>query len=229
MAPIISIVGVKNCGKTTLIEKLIPELRSRGYRVGSVKHDVHGFNIDHEGKDSWRHSQAGSITTVISSPNKVAVVEKVDNELTLDDITGRYFRGLDLILTEGYKRESTTKIEIFRKGVSKEIISPAEQLLFIAADTDSNFDEVPIVDLNDVKTMADIIVRNLKLLDKDGVSLTANGKIVPLNRIMRNMVISAVGGLISSLKGVNHPRDIEIRIHNAAKKSLSNSPEQQPD
>ena len=74
MIPIISIVGKSDSGKTTLIEKIIPELNKRGYRVATVKHDVHGFDIDIEGKDSWRHKNSGAHTVVISSPQKIAMI-----------------------------------------------------------------------------------------------------------------------------------------------------------
>jgi len=86
MVPIVSIVGKSDSGKTTLIEKLLPALTGRGYRVATVKHDVHGFEVDQEGKDSWRHKQAGAHTVVISSPNKVALIRDVERDLTLDEI-----------------------------------------------------------------------------------------------------------------------------------------------
>ena len=66
MPPIVSIVGKSDSGKTTLLEKLVAAIRSRGYRVGTIKHDTHGFDIDHEGKDSWRHKKAGARTVVLS-------------------------------------------------------------------------------------------------------------------------------------------------------------------
>jgi molybdopterin-guanine dinucleotide biosynthesis protein B len=78
--PVISIVGESDTGKTTLIEKIIPELTRRGFRVATVKHHAHNFEIDHEGKDSWRHKQAGSCLTVLSSPRRVAVVEDVEKD-----------------------------------------------------------------------------------------------------------------------------------------------------
>ena len=83
MIPIVSIVGKSDSGKTTLIEKLLPELGRRGYRVATVKHDVHGFEVDREGKDSWRHKKAGAHTVVISSPLKVAVIRDVDHDAEL--------------------------------------------------------------------------------------------------------------------------------------------------
>ncbi|MDP2972779.1 MAG: molybdopterin-guanine dinucleotide biosynthesis protein B, partial [Deltaproteobacteria bacterium] len=86
MIPIISIVGKSDSGKTTFIEKLLPELVRRGYRVATVKHDVHGFEVDREGKDSWRHKQAGAHTVIISSPTKVALIRDVEKDLRLDEI-----------------------------------------------------------------------------------------------------------------------------------------------
>ena len=88
--PIISIVGKSNSGKTTLIENLIPELTKRGYRVATIKHNVHGFDIDHEGKDSWRHKKAGAFATVIACPTRIALIEDIDHDQTLDEIRDKY-------------------------------------------------------------------------------------------------------------------------------------------
>ena len=87
MIPIVSVVGKSDSGKTTLIEKLVPELTRRGYRVATVKHDMHGFEVDREGKDSWRHKQAGAHTVVIASPQKIALIRDVERDLTLDEIS----------------------------------------------------------------------------------------------------------------------------------------------
>ncbi len=215
MIPIISVVGRSDSGKTTLIEKLLAELASRGYNVGTVKHDVHGFDIDKPGKDSWRHSQAGSRLVAISSPDKVAVYEKVARELSLDEIVTRYFYDVDLILTEGFKREAKLKIEIMR-GSKQELLSPRAQILFVASDidvTDAKSDEPNIIDLNDPKKMVDIIEDKVLSRDIPQVSLYADGKKIPLNKIMKPMVLNTFLGLIASLKGVDDPQDISLRIH----------------
>ena len=112
MPPIISIVGKSDSGKTTLIEKLIRELEQRGYRIGVIKHASHGFDIDREGKASWRHKAAGAETVVVASPGSVAMVK--DEPINSLDHLATYFNGIDLILTEGYKNESKPKIEVFR-------------------------------------------------------------------------------------------------------------------
>ena len=110
--PIICVVGRSAAGKTTLLEKLIPELKSRGYRVGTIKHHAHpGFEIDHPGKDTWRHARAGSDHVVIAALDKIASVRPVDREPTLDEVAATISE-VDLILTEGYKRSGEPKIEV---------------------------------------------------------------------------------------------------------------------
>jgi molybdopterin-guanine dinucleotide biosynthesis protein B len=116
--PIVSMVGKSNSGKTTFLEKLLPELARRGYRVGVVKHDVHGFEIDQPGKDTWRLRQVGAGRVVISSPQRFALIGQVEQELTLDELTGRYLGDVDLVISEGYKRGDKPKIEVCRAARS---------------------------------------------------------------------------------------------------------------
>ncbi|MBU2497608.1 MAG: molybdopterin-guanine dinucleotide biosynthesis protein B [Proteobacteria bacterium] len=114
--PIVTFVGKSNSGKTTLIEKLLPELLGLGLDVGTIKHDVHDFDIDIPGKDTWRHRRAGAKRTVLSSPTKVALIQDVDHDHSLDELIV-YFRGLDLVVAEGYLSESKPKVEVFREEV----------------------------------------------------------------------------------------------------------------
>ena len=101
MLPIICIVGKSGSGKTALVERIIPELKRRGYRVASIKHNPHDFELDQPGKDSWRHAQAGSDAVVISSPQKVALIKGVEHDPTLgellrliDNDCSRWWQGL---------------------------------------------------------------------------------------------------------------------------------------
>ncbi len=112
MPPVISIVGKSESGKTTLIERLIPELKRRGYRIGIVKHAHHGFDMDRKGKDSYRHRQAGADTVMIASPGQIAMIKDVPSE-RLDDLIP-FFKDMDLLITEGFKSDRAPKIEIFR-------------------------------------------------------------------------------------------------------------------
>ncbi len=155
MTPVISVVGKSNVGKTTLLEKLLRELKWRGIKVATVKHDVHGFDLDVPGKDTWRHAQAGSDVVVISSPDKLAMISRVEEELSLDEICAR-ISGVDLIITEGYKRENKPKIEVFRRGVYEELLSSPDELIAIASDV--KFDlRVPCYGLDDAAGLVDRI------------------------------------------------------------------------
>lgn len=159
MMPIVSIVGKSDAGKTTLIEKLVAELKRRGYRVATIKHDAHQFDIDHPGKDSYRHFHAGADWTLIGSPNKLAVIRRLDRELTLDEIAAT-IDGVDVILTEGYKREARCRIEVSRRDHTTELISRPDELLALAADYAADLG-VPVIDLNDAIGLVDLIEREV--------------------------------------------------------------------
>ena len=160
--PVVSIVAKSGTGKTTLLEKLIAELKARGYRVGAVKHDAHSFSIDHEGKDSWRLTQAGAETTLITSPAKIAMVKmNVGEEPALAETIARYCGDLDIVLTEGFKRSTMPKIEVHRQEHSSALLCRGEefdpQLFAVASDVALQLD-VPVFDLNDAAGICDLIV-----------------------------------------------------------------------
>ncbi len=158
MIPILSIVGRSNVGKTTLLEKLVRELTGRGYRIATVKHDAHSFEIDHEGKDSWRHKASGAVMTVISSPGKLALVSDTDHDHTLSELRDRFIDHADLIITEGYKKEAHPKIEVFRKERSTELLCVTDDnLLAIAGDPEDRPENVPVFDLDDPASLCDFI------------------------------------------------------------------------
>jgi len=159
MIPIVSIVGKSNSGKTTLIEKLIIELTRRGWRVATIKHNRHGFEIDHEGKDSWRHRRAGAVTTVLASPVRIAVIEDADRDYALAEIAERHIRNADIILAEGYKTNPHPKIEVFRSELRKErLCGPADNLMALSVDRPFSA-EVPCFDRDDASGLADLIVQ----------------------------------------------------------------------
>ena len=113
--PLVSFVGRSNTGKTTVIERLIPILRERGLKVAVIKHHPHDFEIDNPGKDTYRYKQAGATMGILASPQKVAVVEDTETELTLEEIITRYIHDVDLLIVEGFKREEIPKIEVFQR------------------------------------------------------------------------------------------------------------------
>jgi len=155
MPQMISIVGRSQSGKTTLIEKLIPALKRRGYKIGTIKHSHHIFDFDKTGKDSWRHKDAGAETVIIASPGKIAMV-KNDYLGSLDGLQ-RFFDDLDLIITEGYKKEDKPKIEVVRAARHADVLLENDKhLVAVVSDVELQLN-VPVFDLEDVDRLADFI------------------------------------------------------------------------
>jgi molybdopterin-guanine dinucleotide biosynthesis protein MobB len=168
MIPIISIVGSSNSGKTTLIERLIPEFVKRGYRVATIKHHGNDFQIDHTGKDSWRHKEAGAHTVVISSPQKVALVEDASHDHSLEELAARFIHGVDIIIAEGFKRAKHPKVEVFRKGVHPHPLAPElENVIAVVSDDPLPLD-IPCFNLNDISGIVDVIEKEVVTAHKRG-------------------------------------------------------------
>jgi len=213
MIPIVSIVGTSDSGKTTLIEKLVPELNLRGYRVATIKHDVHGFDVDREGKDSWRHKQAGAHTVVISSPQKLALIRDVDHDAELAELREKYIQDVDIILSEGFKRNSQPKIEVFRKERRRELLCTREDNL-VAIASNQPFDiGVPCFDLDDARGIVDLIEEKFLVGKKSPpVQLKVEGKDISLSPFVQKSIIATVRGMVSALRGCESPKNVEIRI-----------------
>ncbi len=155
MPPMISIVGKSGSGKTTLIEKLIPELKRRGFRIGTVKHTSHEFEMDKKGKDSTRHKAAGADTTIIAARNRIGMVKDMACE-SLDSLMV-FFDSVDLVITEGYKREKKPKIEIYRPSVhSAPLYAEDKEIIALVTDADLPV-EIPRFGLEDIPSLADFI------------------------------------------------------------------------
>lgn len=161
MSKVINIIGSgSNVGKTFLIEGLIKELNKRGLTVATIKHDVHGFDIDKKGKDTYKHREAGAETVVISSKKRFAIIKEIEDEIQLSDIINMVL-DKDVILVEGYKNSNLRKIEVFRDGVSKDIITPMEKLIAIASDVDLKVSEVPVIHKENYSALADLIEKEI--------------------------------------------------------------------
>ena len=213
MIPIVSIVGKSNSGKTTLIEKLIPELNQRGYRVATVKHDVHSFEVDKEGKDSWRHRQAGAYCTIISSPDKVAVIRSTDHDLTMDEIRDLFVDDADIIISEGYKNDRAPKVEIFRKEAHQELLCTKEDNLVALVTNHHHSLDVPCFGQDDTRGLAELIEKTfLASRTSQKLHLKVNGSSIPLTAFTESIITRSLRGMISSLKGCEDPQDIEITL-----------------
>ena len=161
--PIISVVGFSGSGKTTLLEKLIPELTRRGIRVGTIKHHLHDFEMDRPGKDSWRHKHAGAAVTIISTPSQIGMSMDVEHDHKPQELIP-FFAGVDIILTEGYKRENNAKLEVFRPEVhEKPLLQGDAHLMALISDTPIDIG-VPRFLTEDVEGLADFLISRFNLV-----------------------------------------------------------------
>ena len=208
MPAIVSVVGISKSGKTTLIEKLVRELRSRGYRVATVKHAPEGMTLDQPDRDSWRHLQAGSEATVISSRDRLALIRPVTAEATLDDIARLLGEEYDIILTEGFKQGDAPKIEVHRKEAGPPL-TDIKKLIAIA--TDEPLDaKARQFSLDDARALADLLEEGFIRPHEERISLYVNNTRIPLTAFPREFITSTLGGMLSALKGVDRIESVEI-------------------
>jgi len=161
---IFGVTGWKNSGKTGLMERLITEFTARGLSVSSIKHAHHSFDIDHPGRDSYRHRDAGARQVLLASRNRWALMHELrdEDEPRLDDLL-KQLSPVDLVLIEGYKRDRHPKIEAHRKETGQPLIAPEDQtIVAVASDTSVAIDR-PVLDLNDTAAIANFIAQHLEL------------------------------------------------------------------
>jgi molybdopterin-guanine dinucleotide biosynthesis protein B len=161
-SPVVSVVGFSGSGKTTLLEKLISELTQRGFRVGAIKHDVHGFEMDRPGKDSWRHKKAGASATIISSPDQIGMVRDVDHDHRPEELMA-LLPGMDIILTEGYKKENHPKLEVFRSQVHPAPLFAGDKTLLALVSNDPIDAGVPIFSPDDGEKIVNFLIEHFNL------------------------------------------------------------------
>lgn len=163
---VFGIVGWKNSGKTGLTEQLVTEFTRRGYRISTIKHAHHDFDIDRPGADSFRHRQAGAQEVALVSGTRFAIMHELRGapEPTFEDILAR-LAPCDLILIEGYKREPIPKIEVRRLDAAKrEPLAPRDpHIVAIAADHPVTESCLTIFDLDDTPAIADFIATSVGL------------------------------------------------------------------
>ncbi|MBW2196002.1 MAG: molybdopterin-guanine dinucleotide biosynthesis protein B [Deltaproteobacteria bacterium] len=160
--PMLSIVGFSGSGKTTLMVKVITEMRGHGFRVGTVKHDVHGFEMDQSGKDSWRHKKAGASTTIITSPTQIGMVMDVNHDHQPMDLLP-LMKGMDIVLAEGFKWSDLPKIEVFRSESGRPPACRSDKnLLAVVSDEPLDW-EVPRFETDDISGLVNFILERFDL------------------------------------------------------------------
>ena len=161
---IYGVVGYKNAGKTGLMERLVTEITGRGFSVSTIKHAHHSFDVDHAGKDSFRHRQAGAHQVLLASRARWALMTELRgaDEPPLADLLAR-LNPVDLVLVEGYKRDAHPKVEAFRAEPNNPLIAPTDATVrAVATDTPLQIDR-PVFDLNDTKAIANFILQEVGL------------------------------------------------------------------
>jgi molybdopterin-guanine dinucleotide biosynthesis adapter protein len=161
---VFGIIGWKNAGKTSLMERLVAEITGRGFTVSTVKHVHHDVDLDQPGKDTFRHRAAGASEVILASAKRFALLhEHRGPEPALADILAR-LAPVDLVLVEGYKRDSHAKIEVFRIGEGRALIQPGDPTVRALA-TDAAVDvTVPVLDLNETARIADFVLTEVGLV-----------------------------------------------------------------
>jgi molybdopterin-guanine dinucleotide biosynthesis protein B len=175
---IIGLAGWSGSGKTTLITKLIPRLIARGIRVSTLKHAHHGFDLDQPGKDSFFHRAAGATEVIISSAKRWAILHELREEPEWD------LRGLvakmspvDLVLVEGFKRDAFPKLEIYRAANGKPLIHPEDpHIITVASDIALPQAKVPVIDLNDIEAIADLLLARAVAVGAVEATIAARGR-----------------------------------------------------
>jgi len=172
---VVGFSGYSGSGKTTLVEQLIPALKKRGLRVSVVKHAHHKFDIDHPGKDTFRHRQAGAFEVVVASSNRLALMREFEQPfaLTVHQLLAELHEGVDWVLVEGFKDSDLLKIEIWRAPSADYAGKPARYIddvfiVAIATDAPDQLPEAtlrPVLDLNNADAVADYLISHQERFD----------------------------------------------------------------
>jgi molybdopterin-guanine dinucleotide biosynthesis protein B len=208
MPPIVSIVGKSESGKTTLIEKLIAELKSRGYRVATVKHTPQESSFDEPGKDSWRHAQAGSEAAVVSTSDKLVLIKPLSRQPIMEQIAYLLGEDCDIILAEGFSQEDAPKIEVHRKQAGPPL-GKVRKLVAIATDEPLET-KARQFSLEDVKGLADLLEEGFIQPNRERLSLYVNHAPIVLTLFPRQIITNVLLALAASLKGVKRVSSLDI-------------------
>ena len=163
---VIGIAGWSGAGKTTLLTRVIPHLTARGLSVSTIKHAHHAFEIDQPGKDSHTHREAGATEVLVSSANRWALMHEMrgEGEMALDALLAKLSQ-VDLVLVEGFKKQAHPKLEVYRAVVGKPLLHPEDQNIVAIASDGAVEASVPVVSLDDIEAVADILVEKAAPLD----------------------------------------------------------------
>lgn len=208
MPSVVSIVGNSKAGKTTVIERLVQELKSRGYRLATIKHAPRGASFDEPGKDSWRHIEAGSEAAVVSSPDNLVLVKPVSQDTPLEEIVRLLGEDYDIILTEGFKQENAPKIEIHCKDAGAPLKNIKKRIAIV---TDEPLEtKARQFSFEDNKSLADLLERGFIKPQKERISLYVNNTPITLTTFPKQIITNVLVAMVSCLKGVKEITSLQI-------------------
>jgi molybdopterin-guanine dinucleotide biosynthesis adapter protein len=210
MPPLICVVGHSNSGKTTLVEKLLLELRERGYRVATAKH-AQDINLDQPGTDSWRHVKSGSAATVLATGDRIVLVRPVEQTPSLDEIVRLIGEDYDLIIAEGFKTESAPKIEVQRNPTGP--LLPDLKGLFAVVSDEEVTTKARKFKWSEIKGLVDLIEAGFIRPNPEHVAVYINGSPIVLSSFPREFIRNLMVAMAASLKGAGAPKNIEFRWH----------------
>ncbi|MBI2849580.1 MAG: molybdopterin-guanine dinucleotide biosynthesis protein B [Chloroflexi bacterium] len=208
MPAIVAFVGLSNSGKTTLIEKLIRELNSRGYHVATIKHAGHGTSLDEPGKDSFRHIQAGSEATIVFSEDRALLIKPVTPNVSLEEIARLFGEDPDIIIAEGFKQSDVPKIEVHRKEIGPPL-KDLKKLIAIATDEPLET-KTRQFSLEDVKPLADFIETGFIAPQSERISLYINETPITLTKFPKEIITNIMMALAASLKGAGPVTSLKL-------------------
>ena len=212
MRSIISIVGKSSAGKTTLLEKLIVELKQRGYKVAIVKHSHHKDDIDTADKDTWRFTRAGSEISAINSLDHLAIYRRIENYFDPREISSFVLWDYDIILTEGFKGSDYPKIEVHRREQGKELLTDPKNLLAVVTDEPLDID-VPQFSRDDVAGIAGVIEKTIITRNgENDLELVINGAPTAISPSLKDLLTRTLVAMIPNPQGNGEVKSLHISL-----------------
>jgi molybdopterin-guanine dinucleotide biosynthesis adapter protein len=215
MPLIISVVGYANSGKTTLLEKMIPLLKTRGYSVGVIKHTSNGFSLDQSGKDSQKFTQAGADGAAVIGDGQIGFLGTVDeaDPLLLDRIEQAFFPDKDLVLVEGFKKSNKPKIVVLTPGQEETLLAEIGGAVVATVGETVFRTDQPHFQPGEAEKLVQLMEdRFLRDRQRPPIRVILSGKNIPLNHFVQDILRGGILGLLSPLKGYEEANQVEVRI-----------------
>lgn len=212
MRSIISIVGKSDSGKTTLLEKLIADLKKRGHKVAIVKHSHHKDDLDTAAKDTWRFTKAGSELSAINSLDHLAIYRRMDNYFDPQDISNFVLWDFDILLTEGFKGSNYPKIEVHRNEQGKELLTDPRFLLAVVTDKPMDV-SVPQFSHDDIAGIADIIEKTvISHNNANDLEVVIDGKLTPVSPYLKDLLTRTLSAMIPATQNNGEVKNLHISL-----------------